>query len=428
MPKLTKRSVEALRVQATNYIAFDAELPGFGVRIMPSGKRFFLVQYRRHGRTRRVMLGQFGPLTAEVARRRALMLLAQARSGGSDPAAERDALRQSLTVEQLGARFLKEHVAVRCKPTTQSEYRRSVELFIAPFLGKQRIRSVTTADIAELHGSLAYIPYQANRTLGVLSKMMSLAEIWGLRDRHSNPCEDIQRYPEHKRERFLSLKEVKALGRALDTAESDGSEGKYACTAFRLLLLTGCRLREIQRLRWEHVYLDEGELRLPDSKTGAKTVHLGAAAIALLRSLPRVEKNPFVIAGKNSGWYLTDLQRPWRRIRSAAVLNEVRIHDLRHTFASGGLAVGEGLSMIGKLLGHTQVQTTARYAHLAADPLKRAADKIAERLAGALLTEKGEVAPGDTLLHGSAAGRSQPPRPLFMRGERTRAARARACG
>jgi integrase len=395
MPKLTKRSVEALRVQATNYIAFDAELPGFGVRIMPSGKRFFLVQYRRYGRTRRVMLGQFGPLTAELARRRALMLLAQARSGGSDPAAERDALRQSLTVEQLGARFLKEHVAVRCKPTTQSEYRRSVELFIDPFLGKQRIRSVTTADVAELHGSLSHVPYQANRTLGVLSKMMYLSEIWGLRDRHSNPCEDIQRYPEHKRERFLSLKEVKALGRALDAAESDGSEGKYSCTAFRLLLLTGCRLSEIQRLRWEHVYLDEGELRLPDSKTGAKTVHLGAAAIALLRSLPRVEKNPFVIAGKNSGWYLTDLQRPWRRIRSAAVLNEVRIHDLRHTFASGGLAVGEGLSMIGKLLGHTQVQTTARYAHLAADPLKQAADKIAERLAGALLTEKGEVAPGE---------------------------------
>ena len=395
MPKLTKRSVEALRVQATNYIAFDAELPGFGVRIMPSGKRFFLVQYRRHGRTRRVMLGQFGPLTAEVARRQALMLLAQARSGGSDPAAERDALRQSLTVEQLGARFLKEHVAVRCKPTTQSEYRRSVELFIDPFLGKQRIRSVTTADVAELHGSLSYIPYQANRTLGVLSKMMSVAEIWGLRDRHSNPCEDIQRYPEHKRERFLSLKEVKALGRALDAAESDGSEGKYACTAFRLLLLTGCRLSEIQRLRWEHVYLDEGELRLPDSKTGAKTVHLGAAAIALLRSLPRVEKNPFVIAGKNSGWYLTDLQRPWRRIRSVAVLNEVRIHDLRHTFASGGLAVGEGLSMIGKLLGHTQVQTTARYAHLAADPVKQAADKIAERLAGALLNDRSDTTPSD---------------------------------
>ena len=292
MPKLTKRSVEALGVRATNYIAFDAELPGFGVRVMPSGKRFFLVQYRRHGRTRRVMLGQFGPLTAEVARRRALTLLAQARSGGLDPAAERDALRQSFTVGQLGARFLNEHVAVRCKPTTQSEYRRSVELFIDPFFGKQRVRSVTTADVAELQGTLSHIPYQANRTLGVLSKMMNLAEIWGLRDRHSNPCEDIQRYPEHKRERFLSLQEVKALGHVLDGAESDGSEGNYACTAFRLLLLTGCRLSEIQKLKWAHVYLDERELRLPDSKTGAKTVHLGAAAIALLRSLPRVRDEP----------------------------------------------------------------------------------------------------------------------------------------
>jgi hypothetical protein len=191
MPKLTKRSVEALRVRADNYIAFDAELPGFGVRVMPSGKRFFLVQYRRHGRTRRVMLGQFGPLTAEIARRRALVQLAQARSDGSDPAADPDALRQSLTVEQFGARFLKEYVAVRCKPTTQNEYRRSVELFINPFFGKQRVRSVTMADVAELHGSLSHIRYQANRTLGVLSKivlskMMNLAEIWGLRDRHSN--------------------------------------------------------------------------------------------------------------------------------------------------------------------------------------------------------------------------------------------------
>src|SRR3984893_567907 len=306
MPKLTKRSVEALGVRATNYIAFDAELPGFGVRVMPSGKRFFLVQYRRHGRTSRVMLGQFGPLTAEVARRRALPLRPQTRSGGLDPAAERDALRQSFTVRQLGARFLNEHVAVRCKPTTQSEYRRSVELFIDPFFGQQRVRSVTTADVAQLHGTLSHIPYQANRTLGVISKMMNLAEVWRLRDRHSNPCEDIQRYPEHKRERFLSLQEVKALGRVLDEAESDGSEGKYACTAFRLLLLTGCRLSEIQKLKWAHVYLDERELRLPDSKTGAKTVHLGAAAIALLRSLPRVEMNPFVIAGKNAGSYLTD--------------------------------------------------------------------------------------------------------------------------
>ncbi|CAO3414013.1 tyrosine-type recombinase/integrase [Azospirillum doebereinerae] len=383
MPKLTKRTVEALETKLKNYIVFDAELPGFGVRVMPTGRRFFLVQYRRHGRTRRIMIGQFGPLTTEVARQKAMTLLGQAKGGGDDPALTRDALRQSTNMEQLGARFLKEHVEVRCKPTTQREYKRSVELFLDPFFGKQRIRSITTADVAELHGSLAHIPYQANRTLGVLSKMMNLAEVWGLRDRHTNPCDEIERYPEHKRERFLSLKEIEALGRALDDSED---EYQYAVAAFRLLLLTGCRLSEIQTLRWEHVYLDEGELRLADSKTGAKVVHLGTVAIEILRHLPRIDKNPFVIAGTKSNTHLTDLQKPWRRIRKAAGLEQTRIHDLRHTFASGGLAVGEGLPMIGKLLGHTQVQTTARYAHLATDPLKAAVDKISDRLAAALIS------------------------------------------
>lgn len=381
MPKLTKRTIESLEIRPKNYIAFDAELPGFDVRVMPSGKRFFLVQYRRHGRTRRIMIGQFGPITAEVARQKAIALLGQARGGGDDPALARDTLRQSTTVEQLGTRFLTEHAAVRCKPSTQREYRRSIELFLTPFFGTQRVRSVTSADVAELHGSQAHIPYQANRTLGVLSKMMSLAEVWGLRDRHTNPCEDVERYPEHKRERFLSLKEIEALGRALDEV---AAECPYAVAAFRLLLLTGCRLGEIQTLRWEHVHFDEGELRLPDSKTGAKVVHLGTAAIALFRTVPRVDQNPFVIVGAKPKAHLTDLQRPWRRVRETAGLKTVRIHDLRHTFASGGLAVGEGLSMIGKLLGHTQVQTTARYAHLAAAPVKMAADKIAERLASAL--------------------------------------------
>jgi uncharacterized protein (DUF433 family) len=162
------------------------------------------------------------------------------------------------------------------------------------------------------------------------------------------------------------------------------TESLYAVAAFRLLLLTGCRLREIQTLQWPFVHLEDGELRLPEGKTGAKTVHLGAAATAVLRVVPRLKDNPFVVAGKKAGTHLTDLQRPWRKVREAANLDDVRIHDLRHTFASGGLALGEGLPMIGKLLGHTQVQTTARYAHFAADPVKAAATKIAERLASAL--------------------------------------------
>jgi integrase len=240
---------------------------------------------------------------------------------------------------------------------------------------------------------MAHIPYQSNRTLGVLSKMMNLAEIWGMRDRHTNPCELIERYPEHKRERFLSGKELQRLGTVLAKAEAEQTESRYAVAAFRLLLLTGCRLSEIQKLEWRHVDTESGELHLPDSKTGAKTVHLGKSAFDVLRDLPRVAENPYVIVGKREASYLTDLQHPWRRMRAAAGLEGVRIHDLRHTFASGGLAVGEGLSMIGKLLGHTQIQTTARYAHLASDPMKAAANKISDRLASALSSALEDLSP-----------------------------------
>ena len=146
-------------------------------------------------------------------------------------------------------------------------------------------------------------------------------------------------------------------------------------------MLTGCRLSEIQKLRWEHVDLEAGELKLPETKTGAKVVYLGEPAIAVLRGIERRGDNPWVIAGRTEDAHLSDLQHPWRRIRARAGLDDLRIHDLRHSFASGGLLVAEGLPMIGKLLGHAQVQTTARYAHLANDPVKSAANRIANRIA-----------------------------------------------
>ena len=191
----------------------------------------------------------------------------------------------------------------------------------------------------------------------------------------------MKRFKEEKRERFLSDEEYQRLGAALKEIEAERSETASAIAAIRLLMLTGCRLSEIQKLRWEHVDLDVGELRLTDTKTGAKLVYLGDPAIAVLRGIDRQENNPWVIAGRKPGSHLTDLQHPWRRIRKRAGLDDVRIHDLRHSFASGGLLVGEGLPMIGKLLGHTQVQTTARYAHLANDPIKSAANRIASRIA-----------------------------------------------
>ena len=222
-------------------------------------------------------------------------------------------------------------------------------------------------------------PYQANRTLGVLSKMFSLAEVWGLRPDGSNPCRHVKRYKERNRERFLSPEETERLGDVLRQAED---EMPSAVAAFRLLLLTGCRLSEIQFLRWE--YVKDDYIELPDAKTGGRVVPLGPEARAVLAGLSRENDNPWVISGKLPGSHITDLQKPWRRIRARAGLEDVRIHDLRHSYASRALALGESLTMIGKLLGHTQVQTTARYAQLARDSIQNAAARITGSIGGNL--------------------------------------------
>ena len=271
----------------------------------------------------------------------------------------------------------------------QYEYRRSVELFINPGIGTRKVSDIERKDIAELHHGLRETPYQANRTLGVLSKMFNLAEVWGLRPDYSNPCLHVKKYPEQKRERFLSLEEYVALGKTLNEIEADGSETKSAINAIRLLMLTGCRLGEIMMLKWDYVDLRAREFRLPDSKTGAKVVHFGEIVVDVLKDIERTEGNPWVIAGKNEGARLTDLQHPWRRIRARAGLSDLRIHDLRHSYASGALALGVGLPMIGKLLGHTQVQTTARYAHLASDPIKAAAGKVSDTIGKAIMSARG---------------------------------------
>lgn len=386
--KLTKRVIDALQVRADkNHIVFDEELPCFGVRVMPSGKRFFLIQYRFKGRTRRFMLGMYGPITPEKAREQATILLGQVKAG-IDPAGQRDASRRAGTIAELGKRFLEGYVPTHCKPSTAAEYTRAVELFINPKLGTRRVTDLIRADISEFHHELRHVPYQANRALGVLSKMLNLAEEWGLRPDGSNPCRHVKKYKESKRERFLTAAEIKELGKALDAAEASGAETKAAINCIRLLLLTGCRLKEIQTLQWEHVDYVNRCFALPDSKTGAKVVHLGDTAIAILEGIERVEDNPYVIVGKKPKSYLTDVQKPWQRIRKLAGIPEVRIHDLRHTFASAGLALGEGLPMLGKLLGHTQVQTTARYAHLATDPIKNAAGRVANYLGALLIRAK----------------------------------------
>jgi integrase len=334
-------------------------------------------------RSRRISLGPSTVLACEQARKRAISIIAAARNG-IDPADERDAARQAMTVNELAERFDKEHISVRLKANTAKEYRRNLRRFILPALGRLTVTDITRADVAKFHHDLRHIPYQANRCLEVVSKMFNLAELWGLRPDGTNPRKHIKKYPEEKRERFLSVAELRRIGEVLGEMEDEGIELPSAILAARLLILTGCRLNEIMTLRWAYVDIADRVLRLPDSKTGAKLVHLGQAAIDLLQAAERVDDNPWVITGALPGKHLSDLQPFWRRVRARAGLRDVRIHDLRHTFASMAVASGQGLPMIGKLLGHTQVQTTARYAHLAADPVRIAADLVSDRLQAGL--------------------------------------------
>jgi integrase len=297
---------------------------------------------------------------------------------------DRDRQKGAITIAELGARFLQEHVSQHCKPRTVYEYRRAVQLFIEPALGYHRVSDLLRADVAQFHHDLRDRPYQANRALGVLSKMMNLAEAWGLRLDGSNPCRHLQKYREEKRERYLTKEELQRLGAALADAQTKATESPFAVAAIGLLVLTGARLNEILTLRWEYVDLENEVLRLPDSKTGAKLIYLNAAAINLLRTMPRMAGNPYMIAGKKDGARLINLQKAWRRIRGKANLDDVRIHDLRHSFASVAAGVGMSLPMIGKLLGHTQPATTARYAHLAADPVQAAANLIGTEISAAM--------------------------------------------
>jgi site-specific recombinase XerC len=313
MGKLTKRTIEALAARDIDYIAWDRDVPGFGVRVMPSGRKSFVLQYRAGRRSRRMVLGYTNVITPEQARTMATHHLAALR-GGIDPLAERDAGRDAVTVGDLAARFDAEHIAVHLKPSTQKEYRRSLEKFILPVFANRPIAEVSREEIARFHHKHRHVPYQANRCLEILSKMFNLAELWGLRPDGSNPRKHIRKYREEKRERFLSAAELRRVGEVLDEMETEGLETPSAIAAVRMLILTGCRLNEIITLKWSYVDLNAGRLNLPDSKTGAKVVHIGKPAVDVLRGILPLPGNPWVIAGKNAGARLSDLQPFWQRV------------------------------------------------------------------------------------------------------------------
>lgn len=385
MPKLTKKFIDSLVAEDRDLVLWDKDLPGFAIRVKPSGVKSFCVQYRSQGRSRRVTLGRYGRLTLSEARKLARHMLAMV-DHGVDPAEERAAARRAVTIKDLADRYLVEHAEAKKKPASVNRDRRLIERFILPGLGTTKIEAVSRADVSKLHHKIGQdTPIQANRVLAVLSKMMTLAIRWGLRpDSLGNPCKHVERYRENKRERYLSAEELARLGGVLAEREIEGKESSVVVAAIRLLLMTGARLNEIVSLRWEWVDPERGCIFLPDSKTGRKVLRLGGPALDLLRNFPHAAGNPHVFPGQKLGDHLKDLHGPWRRIRNAAGLEDVRIHDLRHTWASLGAASGLSLPLIGALMGHSEPATTARYSHLANDPLKAAADLVATNIAEAI--------------------------------------------
>jgi integrase len=403
--RINKSGVDALKPETKRFVSWDTEIPGFGVRVYPSGKKVYLLKYRvgggRSARIRWALIGRHGSLTPDQARDVARRWAAEVADGG-DPAGVREEQRKAPTMSALLDKYLAEHVKIRNKPNTQAQVIDLVERVIRPALGRIKVSDVSRTDVARFHSGLSDRPTTANRALAILSKAFSLAEVWGFRPENSNPCKRVERFKETSRERFLSAKEFSALGAALIRAESEplsitGSDGKpkkvranpEAVRAIRLMIFTGMRSGEVRGLRWEHLDLELGVAKLPDSKTGKKVVQLPLPAIQVIREgeCPKSGKGFVIRGGKNRDpeTPLVNLKDTWGAVREVAGLADVRPHDLRHSFASVAAAGGASLPTIGALIGHSEAKTTQRYAHFANDPLRQAADSVAATIAASML-------------------------------------------
>ena len=398
--KITKSVVDAAKPAEKDGFVWDGELKGFGLKTTPKGRKVYVAQYRLPGQsTRRYTIGQHGsPWTPITARQEATRILGLV-AAGVDPGEEKRLSKNDLTVNQLCDLYLIEGTRTK-KPSTIAMDRSRIDAHVRPLIGKKRLKQLRRADISRFVTAVANGDTSkdvktrhrgrsivrggqgvANRTLGMLGAIFEFAIEQSLIS--TNPARGVKKFKEGRPARFLSNAEMVRLGDALRKAESQGINS-YALAAIRLLLLTGCRRNEILELKWEQVDFETGFLRLGDSKTGAKAIPVGAPVLSLLSKLPRLERNPYVIPGKNKGGHLIGLQKTWSKVRQRAALDDVRLHDLRHSFASMGARSGESLLVIGKVLGHSTSSATTRYAHLSYDPVKDAARAISAEMSSYL--------------------------------------------
>ena len=401
--RLTVELVEALKPKRTEYTCWDEDERRFGVRVLPSGGRTYILRVlvptgavgksgKPKLKQKSIKLGKHGdPWTPEAARIKAKrILLAQVE--GTDISNERSrekTVEAPPTVEEFGQQFLLTYGAAHLKASSLKAYRLNFKNHVVPALGRLRVDEVTREDVEELHfriGSKNGKPYAANRVRALLHRIFQEAEAKEIRPQRSNPARGgsagIKSFKETARRRYLSADEWAKLGQAI--AELEGKESPWVLAGFKLLCYTGCRCSEIFRLKWSEVDLDRGVLELTDSKSGPKTTPLGTAATTILADLPKVAGNDHVIPGWRTGRAFTGEGKVWERIRARAGLEGVRIHDLRHSFASVAVSDGAGLPLLGSVLGHSQPATTQRYSHIAQDPALALSEQTSSKIAGML--------------------------------------------
>ena len=400
MPKLTKRAVDALQPGPREYRVWCSELPGFGVKVPPSGRLVFIARYRNRDRKDRLAtIGRVTDWSVEQARDRARALFRQV-AEGRDPVAEADAYAAAPTWRDLYQRYMADHARAKKKPRSVASDESIWQRHILPRWAERKVVATTREDVVALHAAMRDMPTQANRTVAVVSKAMNLAETWRWRPLNSNPCRHVARYRETRVEGMLGPDQLVALGRAMREALASGSNEAHIVPFFLLLLLTGCRDSELRTARWSWIDWHRGLLLLPDSKTGQRAVALSEQALVVLRWIhegrhggrmfyqgravpvdPRTA-DVFVFPSPRPGRPMSNPARARRRLLAAAGLPvTIRLHDLRHTFGSVGHQLGASLRELADALGHSHLSTTERYVHA---PKMRTASQVSDHLASIL--------------------------------------------
>lgn len=376
--KISKSLVDNLAPGATDVWAWDGALPGFGVRVQPSGRKTYVARYRtREGQQRKLTIGRCSDLAPDRARDLARQTFA-AVAAGKDPTQDRRDARESATMDALYERYMKQHARPFKKPSSVTHDERNWQRHILPAMGGKRVEAITRPDVIDLHGSLAAKPVTANHVRALLSKAFNLAIDWGWRTT-TNPCVGVKKFPVRQRELILTPAQLVALDEALTDLVAKGRIVPQFGDLFRLLILTGCRLNEIQAARRDWVDRERRLLLLPDSKVGQRRINLPLRALEIIDAMP---PNKWLIPGKIGGSHMTQPHTAWDRVvEHAGLPPETRIHDLRHTAGSMGHRAGLSQRQIADMLGHRNLATTERYLHGFVEDRAGAAETVADVIA-----------------------------------------------